>query len=65
MNLRLVVIVGLLVATLAIAVATPIAGDNIDAGGVGRAGGTIVQLVAMVVALVAALLAIRQERTDR
>lgn len=43
-------------------IASPNVGDNLDAGGIGRAGGTVVQLVAMVFTVVVALLAIRQER---
>lgn len=38
------------------AVVTPNVGDNLDAGGFARAGGTVIQLVAMAVALAAAVL---------
>lgn len=44
------------------AILTPNVSDNLDAGGFARAGGTVIQLVAMVVALVAALLGSVAER---
>ncbi|NGN94510.1 hypothetical protein G5C66_17420 [Nocardioides sp. KC13] len=44
------------------AVLTPNVGDNLEAGGFARAGGTVIQLVAMGVALVAAVLGLVAER---